>query len=130
MFDSIWKDVHHDNHVLKEEDLTKSASLCLDVIKGAAQFGRLDFLKYAERTYKLNLDDTDDVLTVLQAASKHGHLNILKWYYFEMNRSTAFQRTGNLYCVYVDDEKVFSAAVEGNKLNVLVWLKSFLAIES
>jgi hypothetical protein len=130
LFDSIWKDIHHDNHVLKEEDLTKSASLCLDVIKGAAQFGQLDFLKYAERTYILNLDDTDDVLTVLQAASKHGHLNILKWYYFEMNRSTAFQRTGNLYCVYVDDEKVFSAAVEGNKLNVLVWLKSFLAIET
>ena len=129
LFDSIWKDIHHDN-VLKEEDLTKSASLCLDVIKGAAQFGRLDFLKYAERTYKLNLDDPDDVLTVLHAASKHGHLNILKWYYFEMNRSTAFQRVKNLYCVYYDDKKVFSAAVEGNKLNVLVWLKSFLAIET
>ena len=72
---------------MKVLDLAKHKSLRLDALKGAAQFGQLDFLKYAERTSKLRLDDTDDAITVLQAASKkHGHLNILEWY-IEQNKA-------------------------------------------
>jgi hypothetical protein len=127
LFESIWNDIHLN---LKVFDLAKYTTLRLDAFKGAAQFGQLDFLKYAECTSKMRFNDYDITITVLQAAAKHGHLNILKWYYFEMNRSTVFQRVANKYCVYVDDETVFSAAVVGNKMNVLVWLKSFLHGES
>ena len=91
LFDRIWKEIHDNN--LKVLDITKSASLCSDAIMGAAQFGQLDFLKYAERTYKLRLDDPDRVITVLQAASKHGHLNILKWYNEQSNAPFSFEQT-------------------------------------
>ena len=117
LFESIWKDIHLNLKVL---DLAKHNSLRLDALKGAAKFGQLDFLKYAERTSKLRLDDTDDAITVLQAASKHGHLNILEWYIEQNKAPFSFQQT----------DKMFFAAVVGNKLNVLVWLKSFLDVQS
>ena len=39
LFESIWEDI---------EEVEGSFYLCLDAFKGAAQFGHLDFLKYAE----------------------------------------------------------------------------------
>ena len=69
LFESIWEDI---------EEVEGSFYLCLDAFKGAAQFGHLDFLKYAECTLQLMIRtlrpyDTDVTFTVLQAASKHGH---------------------------------------------------------
>ena len=119
LFDSIWNDIHHDRR-LRVIDLTNTTSLRLDAFKGAAQFGQLDFLKHAERTSKLRLEDPDDARTVLLAASKHGHLNILEWYIEQNKAPFSFQQT----------DKMFFAAVVGNKLNVLFWLKSVLDVQS
>ena len=47
LFESIWNDIHLNLKVL---DLAKYTTLRLDAFKGAAQFGQLDFLKYAECT--------------------------------------------------------------------------------
>jgi ankyrin repeat protein len=118
LFDSIWND--RDHRPLRVIDLTNSTSLRLDAFKGAAQFGQLDLLKYAQCTSKLRLDNTDDAITVLQAASKHGHLNILKWYIEQNKAPFSFEQT----------DKMISAAVVGNKMNVLVWLKSVLDVQS
>ena len=46
LFDSIWNDRDHNLKV--HDDFAKSRSLCLDAFKGAAQFGHLDLLKYAQ----------------------------------------------------------------------------------
>eukprot|EP01041_Mallomonas_annulata_P006350 gene6350-12843_t len=118
LFESIWND--RDDY-LKVQDFAKSRLLRLDAFKGAAQFGHLDLLKNAQITYKLRLDDSDPVaFTILEAASKHGHINILEWYYSIYNATINFQRT----------EQIFFAAVVGNKMNVLVWLKSFRDVQS
>ena len=114
LFDSIWKD--RDDNLKVHDDFAKSRSLRLDAFKGAAQFGHLDLLKNAQCTSKLHLDDPDLVAFILEAASKHGHLNILEWFYSFHDTTINFQRT----------EKMFFAAVVGNKKNVLVWLKSFV----
>ena len=119
LFDSIWNDIHHDRR-LRVIDLTNTTSLRLDAFEGAAQFGQLDFLKHAERTSKLRLEDPDDARTVLLAASKHGHLNILEWYIEQNKAPFSFQQT----------DKMFFAAVVGNKLNVIFWLKSVLDVQS
>ena len=119
LFDSIWNDIHHDRR-LRVIDLTNTTSLRLDAFEGACQFGQLDFLKHAERTSKLRLEDPDDARTVLLAASKHGHLNILEWYIEQNKAPFSFEQT----------DKMISAAVVGNKMNVLVWLKSVLDVQS
>ena len=54
------------------------------------------------------------------AASKHGHLNILEWYIEQNKAPFSFEQT----------DKMISAAVVGNKMNVLVWLKSVLDVQS
>ena len=122
LFESIWNDINNTTleQIWNFLDLAKYITLRLDAFKGAAQFGHLDFLIYAERTSKLHLENPDEAITVLIAASKHGHLNILEWYKEQSNAPFSFQRT----------EKMFSAAVVGNKMNVLVWLKSFLDVQS
>jgi hypothetical protein len=116
LFESIWEDI---------EEVEGSFYLCLDAFKGAAQFGHLDFLKYAECTLQLMIRtlrpyDTDVAFTVLQAASKHGHLNILEWFIEQNKTPFSFEQT----------VKVVSAAVAGNKLNVLIWMKSILELQS
>lgn len=91
----------------------KKRDLFTDAFKGAAKFGRVEIFKSWPFFETLN-----DMLPYLEEASRHGHHNILDWYYMENNQlSKAFQR---------HFKDLFTAAMEGDKMNVLVWLKTRL----
>ena len=112
LFEKIWTDIWNDDSL----DCSGLEQLIYDAFEGAAQFGHLNLLKFADSKSMLPSLHQIGTSVFFQAASKNGHLKILEWLFQE-------KQTTNTSRHY---EKAFSAAVSGNKMDVLVWLKSFL----
>jgi ankyrin repeat protein len=112
LFERIWNDIWNDDSL----DCNGLEQLIYDAFEGAAQFGHLNLLKFADSKSMLPSLHQIGTSVFFQAASKNGHLKILEWLFQE-------KQTTNTSRHY---EKAFSAAVSGNKMDVLVWLKSFL----
>ncbi len=110
LFERIWNDC--------SLDYRGQSKLIYDAFEGAAQFGHLDFLIFTESKSMLRLENKIGTSVLLQAASKNGQLKILEWF---------FQKQQTVHCIcHQRCFEVFFAAVSGNKMNVLVWFKSFL----
>jgi len=106
LFERIWNDC--------SLDYRGQSKLIYDAFEGAAQFGHLDFLIFTESKSMLRLENKIGTSVLLQAASKNVQLKI-------------FQKQQTVHCIcHQRCFEVFFAAVSGNKMNVLVWFKSFL----
>jgi hypothetical protein len=114
LFEKIWTDIWNDDSL----DCSGLEQLIYDAFEGAAQFGHLNLLKFADSKSMLPSLHQIGTSVFFQAASKNGHLKILEWFFY------IYWKPTNVFHLHY--KKAFSAAVSGNKMDVLVWLKSFL----
>ena len=110
-------DVHLFASILNDIRGRMVYSLAIHACKGASEFGHVDILKYALHKSLLPPDSPNFMLKFMKKASRNGHLNILEWYYIEK---------GDLNVFRTHFSSLFHEAIEGNKMSVLVWMKSHL----
>ena len=98
-------------------DIQDKEEILEDAFNEAAEYGHIDIFKFALSQSLQLLYVPDEMLKFLKKASHNGHLNILEWYYIE---------TGHLHNFQLHFRALFRAAIMGNQMRVVVWLKSKL----
>ena len=94
-------------------DIQDKEEILEDALKEASEYGHIDIFKFARSISLQLLYFPDEMLKFLKKAS----LNILVWYYIETGHLHSFQR---------HFRALFRAAVLGNQMSVIVWLKTKL----
>ena len=106
LFASILGDIQ--GNIQAKSDLLEEAC------EVAAEHGHVDILKYARSKSLL----PNDEFGLMKVASLQGHLNILEWYYIDLEELQDFRFEFKL---------LFYWATKGGKMSVLLWLKSHLS---